>query len=86
MIDLVLMTCAVAISAAFVCRVDILSWRWHPLLMSVHVAGGVSAAWVLKRCALGVVVWSDVVLLACSALLLVATYRLIPPPGCKVKK
>lgn len=71
------------LGAAFVCRVDLLSWRGHPVLMFLHVVGGVASVWVLKEAASGAAyTLNNIVTLGCSTLLLVATWRLLPEPGC----
>ena len=71
------------LAAAFVCRVDLLSWRGHPVLMALHVVGGISSAWVIKEAAAGVGSSIDnMIILGCAAALLAITYRVLPAPGC----
>lgn len=80
MIDTLMTLAALVLSAAYVCRVDRLSWRAHPLLMALHVCGGLAAVGVLAGSGLagGFRAW-DACLLAGAAALLAATYSRLPP-------
>jgi len=77
MIDTLMTIAALVLSAAYVCRVDRLSWRDHPMLMALHVCGGLAAVGVLAS-ADGPTAM-DALLLLGAAGLLAATYHLLPP-------
>ena len=49
----VMLILCLVILAAYACRVDQLSWRQHPLAMSVHWAGGAAAAWAMYQAGQG---------------------------------
>lgn len=78
MIDLILAALAMAVVAAYACRVDRLTWRTDPMQMLLHAAGGIGTAWVLKEAAQGNAGALDGLLLAGCALLLVLTYQHLP--------
>lgn len=78
MTDAVVVVLSAAVVAAYVCRVDRLSWRWHPWQMLVHVLGGVAAAWVLAAAGEGRAQAWHAVALVCAAALLVVTYGRLP--------
>jgi hypothetical protein len=78
MTDFILLMLALAMSGAYACRVDLLSWRLQPLLMAVHVVGGLAAIGVVALVSqTGATAWHGV-MLACSGALLAATYRRLP--------
>jgi hypothetical protein len=80
MTDMLLLVAALAMSGAYACRVDLLSWRQQPLLMAVHVVGGLAAIGVVALVSqTGATGWHGV-MLACSGALLAATYKRLPAP------
>lgn len=78
MTDAVVVVLSAVVVAAYVCRVDRLSWRWHPGQMLVHVLGGVAAVWVLAAAGEGKAQAWHTVALASAVALLVATYHRLP--------
>lgn len=64
-----------AVLGAYACRVDGLTWWRHPVLMALHVAGGIAAAWAMHAAAVQAVAWLHAAALAWSVLVLVATWR-----------
>lgn len=65
---------ALGVVAAYVCRVDRLTWRRHPLQMLMHAVGGIVAFWVLAAAAQGQAGPVELAALACCVALLVMTY------------
>jgi hypothetical protein len=82
MLNLILAALALAIVAAFVCRVDHTLWRREPALQAVNAAGGIAALWVLTEAGQGMAAASEAVLLALALATLLMTYRFVPkrPP------
>lgn len=73
-----LMLLAGAVSAAYVCRVDRLSWRGEPVQMLLHALGGIASVWVLTNAATGRFGVMQLTALCASTALLVITYRRLP--------
>jgi hypothetical protein len=76
--SLIITVAALAVLAAYVCRVDVLSWAAHPWLMAAHMLGVASALWAASASVLGDATASQVLALAGSGLLLVALYSRMP--------
>lgn len=82
--SIILTLVAAIVAAAYVCRVDALSWRAHPVLMAAHTAGALPAVWVLAVAAQGGDGLVLVGALGASVALLVVLYRRMPghePPA-----
>lgn len=78
MTDAVVVLLSIAVAAAYVCRVDRLSWRQNPGQMLLHVLGGVAAVWVLSAAGDGKAQPWHAVALVSASILLAATYHKLP--------
>ena len=76
--NIVLAALALAVAAAYVCRVDHTLWTREPVLHAVNVAGGISAVWVLIEAGQGRAAAGEAVILAAALAALLATYRHVP--------
>lgn len=78
MLDLILAVAGLAVTAAFVCRVDHTLWHREPVLQAINAAGGITALWVLTQAGQGMASAGEAVLLALAVLTLLLTYRHLP--------
>lgn len=69
---------ALGVLVAYACRVDLLTWWRNPVLMLLHVAGGIGAAWALKGSAMHAATGWHAVALAGAVLVLLLTWRHLP--------
>lgn len=76
--NIVLAALALAVAAAYVCRVDHTLWTREPVLHAINVAGGISAVWVLIEAGQGRAAAGEAVILAAALAALLATYRHVP--------
>ena len=78
--NIVLAALALAVAAAYVCRVDHTLWTREPVLHAINAAGGISATWVLVMAGQGTAAAGEVVILVAATVALLVTYRLVPKP------
>ena len=76
--DIFIAALALAVTAAYVCRVDHTLWKREPVLHAVNVAGGVAAVWVLVEAGQGRAEAGEGLLLAAALVTLLVTYRWLP--------